>query len=333
MRWKRYGNGVGLTNLGLSPEAEAVYRVMLAHPGLGPEDLAQRLALPHRAVRKALDRLTALDLLVAADSGDRQPAPPEAGLAALLNEAEQQLSRRQQEIAATRDAIAAIVAVHAERTPEGDTMARLDGLDTVRRRLTELARLATTDFWLFSPTRSFRLAAITVDGEFSFAAMAGSVRFRALHQDSYRDDAETLAFAQRMGGLGGELRTVPVVPMPMVVMDRHVALLPISSADTQLGAFEVHAGGMLAAVCALFEQLWHAASPLHQPLRRNDDGLTAQEVEVLRLLSCGLTDEAVARKLGLSARTVRRTIASLNDRLRANSRFQAGAQAARNGWI
>jgi DNA-binding CsgD family transcriptional regulator len=126
---------------------------------------------------------------------------------------------------------------------------------------------------------------------------------------------------------------IPVVPMPMVVMDRHVALLPISSADTQLGAFEVHAGGMLAALCALFEQLWHAASPLHQPLRRNDDGLTAQEVEVLRLLSCGLTDEAVARKLGLSARTVRRTIASLNDRLRANSRFQAGAQAARNGWI
>ena len=306
---------------------------MLADPSMRPEDLAEQLELPQRAVRRALDRLAALDLLVAAESGDRQPAPPGTGLAALLHEAEEQLSRRQHEIAATRDAIAAIVAVHAERMPESEAMIRLDGLDTVRIRLTELARLATKDFWLFSPHRAFRLAAITVDDEFSFAALAGSVRFRALHQDSYRSDPETLAFAQRMAGLGGEIRTVPVVPMPMVVMDRHVALLPISSADIQLGAFEVHAGGMLAAVCALFDQLWHAASPLHQPLRRNDDGLTAQEVEVLRLLACGLTDEAVARKVGLSARTVRRTIASLNDRLRANSRFQAGAQAVRKGWI
>jgi DNA-binding NarL/FixJ family response regulator len=54
---------------------------------------------------------------------------------------------------------------------------------------------------------------------------------------------------------------------------------------------------------------------------------------VLRLLASGLTDEAVARKVGLSARTVRRTIASLSDRLQANSRFQAGAQAVRRGWI
>jgi DNA-binding CsgD family transcriptional regulator len=329
----RYGNGVGLTNLGLSPEAEAVYRAVLADPRLRPEDLAERLELPQRTVHRALDRLTALDLLVAAESGDRQPVPPEAGLAALLQEAEQQLSRRQREIVATREAIAAIVAVHAERVTEGEVMIRLDGLETVRRRLTELARLATKDFWLFSPARAFRLAAITVDDEFSFSALAGSVRFRALHQDSYRSDPETLAFAQRMAGLGGEIRTVPVVPMPMVVMDRHIALLPISSADIQLGAFEVHGGGMLAAVCALFDQLWHAGSPMDQPLRRNGDGLTAQEVEVLRLLASGLTDEAVARKVGLSARTVRRTIASLSDRLQANSRFQAGAQAVRKGWI
>ena len=259
------------------------------------------------------------------------------GLVSLLHEAEQQLWHRQQEISATRDAIAAIVAVHEERGAEGEVMVRLDGPETVRRRLTELVRLATTDFWLISPGRAFRLAANTVQDEFSFAAMTGSVRFRALHQDACRNDAETLAFARRMAGLGGEIRTVPVVPMPMAVMDRHVALLPISSAGTgymaELGAFEVHAGGMLAAICALFEQLWQVASPLHQPLWRNGDGLAAQEVEVLRLLAAGLTDEAAARKLGLSARTVRRTIAALNDRLQVNSRFQAGVQAARNGWI
>ncbi|HEX6682401.1 MAG TPA: LuxR C-terminal-related transcriptional regulator [Candidatus Limnocylindrales bacterium] len=324
---------MGLTNPGLPPEAEAAYRAMLNDPNMRPEDLAERLGLPQRTVRKALDRLTELELVVAAESGDHQLAPPGTGLATLLHEAEEQLRQRQREITATRDAIAAIVAAHAQRMPDTETMVRLDGLTAVRQRLTELVQMAITDFMLFSPARAFRLASITVDDEFSFAALAGTARFRSLHQDSYRNDPETLAFAQRMADLGGEVRTVPVVPMPMAVMDRQVALLPISSADTQLGAFEVHAGGMLTAVCALFEQLWHAANPLHQPLRRNRDGLTAQEVEVLRLLAAGLTDEAVARKLGLSARTVRRTIASLSERLRANSRFQAGVQASRHGWI
>lgn len=326
-------NGVGSTNPGLSPEATAVYRAMLNDPNMRPEDLAEWLALPQRTVRKALDRLTELELLVAAGSGDHQLAPPGPGLTSLLYEAEEQLRQRQREIAATRDAIAAIVTAHAQRMPDTEAMVRLDGLTAVRQRLTELVQVAVTDFMLFSPARAFRLASITVDDEFSFAALAGTVRFRSLHQDSYRNDAETLAFAQRMADLGGDVRTVPVVPMPIAVMDRQIALLPISSADTQLGAFEVHAGGMLAAVCALFEQLWQAANPLHQPLRRNRDGLTAQEVEVLRLLATGLTDEAVARKLGLSARTVRRTIASLSERLSANSRFQAGVQAARRGWI
>src|SRR5689334_3262484 len=149
MPLRRYGYSVGLTNLGLSPEAEAVYRTMLTDPGVRPEDLAARLELPQRTVRRALDRLTALELLVSAESGDRQPAPPATGLVTLLHEAEQKLRHRQQEIAATREAIAAIVAVHAEREAEGDVMIRLDGLYTVRQRLTELVRQATTDFWLF----------------------------------------------------------------------------------------------------------------------------------------------------------------------------------------
>jgi DNA-binding CsgD family transcriptional regulator len=327
------GINVGSTDPGLSPEAKAVYRAMLSDPGMRPEDLAGWLELPQRTVRKAVDRLTELELLVAAGSGDHRLAPAGTGLAGLLHEAEEQLRRRQREIAATRDAIAAVVTAHAQRAPGAEPVVRIDDLTAVRRRLTELVQLAVTDFTLLSPARAFRLASITVDDEFSFAAMAGQVRFRSLHQDSYRNDAETLAFAQRMAGAGGEVRTVPVVPMPMAVVDRQVALLPISSADTQLGAFEVHGGGMLAAVCALFDQLWHTATPLHEPLRRNGDGLTGQEVEVLRLLAAGLTDEAVARKLGLSARTVRRTIAALSQRLRANSRFQAGAQAARRGWI
>jgi hypothetical protein len=43
-----------------------------------------------------------------------------------------------------------------------------------------------------------------------------------------------------------------------------------------------------------------------------------------RGLTSGLKDEAAARYLGLSLRTVRRRIAALMDRTGANTRFQAG---------
>lgn len=53
----------------------------------------------------------------------------------------------------------------------------------------------------------------------------------------------------------------------------------------------------------------------------------------LHPLHAGLTDETIARQLGLGERTLRRRITGLTTRLGATSRFQAGAQAARRGWL
>ncbi|SDK53829.1 helix-turn-helix domain-containing protein [Nonomuraea jiangxiensis] len=57
--------------------------------------------------------------------------------------------------------------------------------------------------------------------------------------------------------------------------------------------------------------------------------LSPREWQVLQLLAQGCTDEAVARNLGVSLRTVRRITADLMERLDARSRFQAGLKAAR----
>lgn len=51
------------------------------------------------------------------------------------------------------------------------------------------------------------------------------------------------------------------------------------------------------------------------------------------MLEDGLTDEGIARKLGVSIRTVRRLMADLLKRLNAQGRFQAGAEAVRQGWL
>jgi hypothetical protein len=50
-------------------------------------------------------------------------------------------------------------------------------------------------------------------------------------------------------------------------------------------------------------------------------------------MAAGLTDEAAAKRLGVSLRTVRRQIQALMTRLQATSRFQAGHNAAQRGWL
>jgi DNA-binding NarL/FixJ family response regulator len=61
--------------------------------------------------------------------------------------------------------------------------------------------------------------------------------------------------------------------------------------------------------------------------------VTDDEVRLLALLADGLPVEAIARRLALSDRTVRRRSRALCDRLGARAPIQVVAWAARNGLI
>ncbi len=61
--------------------------------------------------------------------------------------------------------------------------------------------------------------------------------------------------------------------------------------------------------------------------------LDRRDAHILTLLSDGRSDATIARQSGVSLRTVERRVHALMDKLGAKTRFQAGAQAARRGWI
>ena len=50
-------------------------------------------------------------------------------------------------------------------------------------------------------------------------------------------------------------------------------------------------------------------------------------------LAAGAKDEQIARTLGISLRTVRRRVADLLIELGVDTRFQAGVEAVRRGWL
>ncbi|WP_231928308.1 helix-turn-helix transcriptional regulator [Micromonospora echinaurantiaca] len=306
---------------------------MLAEPSWGVVDLSSHLGISERSIRRALDVLADLSLLAPSESQNPHPVNPVLGLAPLLNRAEEEVHRQQQEIEATRQAISTITAAYESRVQGLNDITRLEGVAAVRARLVELADMAGRECWSLSPGGAHGAEAMAASRDPNRLALARGVELRCVYQDAYRNDPDTVAYAKWLSGLGGQIRTVPSVPLKMVVVDRAVALLPISPSDPGVGAVEVTSPSVMLAICALFHQVWAAGEPLQSPSRTESDTPTPLELDVLRLLADGRTDEAVARKLGLSVRSVRRIVADVTSRLCASSRFQAGVAAARKGWI
>lgn len=71
----------------------------------------------------------------------------------------------------------------------------------------------------------------------------------------------------------------------------------------------------------------YSTDPPRQPY------LSSEEVQLLRLLAEGLTVEAIARRLDMSERTVRRRQRAICDRLQVDACIQAVVWAAKRGVV
>ena len=100
----------------------------------------------------------------------------------------------------------------------------------------------------------------------------------------------------------------------------------------------------LEAAAALFEQYGHALNlgwararltEMHAAptggRQSHPRGLSAREVEVLRLVAAGRTNKEIAEELTLSVRTVARHITNIYTKIGARNRAEATAYAGRQG--
>ena len=87
----------------------------------------------------------------------------------------------------------------------------------------------------------------------------------------------------------------------------------------------------LAAADAIRQRLASPSKPAHLPA--DTVGLTAREVEVLRLISSGLSNQAIGDRLCISEHTVHRHVANTLSKLGVPSRSAAVAKAAKLGLL
>ncbi|GGN85452.1 hypothetical protein GCM10010112_65900 [Actinoplanes lobatus] len=324
-----------LAAFGLDAVAEKVYWQMLAEPHWGVAELVTHLAVPEAELRTALDALFEMTLVrdSIAHPGRLRAVSPEIGLTSALAQQQAELAERQQQVADSQAAIAQMISRldHPGHSPTATT--QILGMDAVQDLLARMARETQFEVLTFMTGGAQSPNALEHARRNDTELLERGVRIRAIGLDSIRNDRATLAHAQFLTDNGAEFRTSAVLPSRMILADRRIAVLPVDPANTRTGVLHLTNPGVITPLLALFQQVWDIATPFgatHEPDRQ---GLNPQERALLELLSEGHTDESAANQLGVSHRTVRRTMAGLMERLQARSRFEAGLRAVQHGWL
>jgi sugar-specific transcriptional regulator TrmB/DNA-binding CsgD family transcriptional regulator len=323
-----------LETLGLTPEQEAVYtKLVEARGGTTPEELCTRLELDHDS---CFDLLAALESkgFVTRLTSERPrfvAAPPSVVLDSLL-------LRKQAEIETARAAILKLdEAFRAGSSGYQDVelVEVLRSRELVVERFVQLQR-ATRNEVLVLDKAPYAVEP-TEPNPLELELLQRGVRCRAIYDRDAIAPAGRLKLLNHMVNLGEEARVLSGLPTKLALSDNRLALIPLNVDSPGMeGAVVIHRSSLLDALRMLFEILWERAVPLGDPKRGPTDAvrrLSDTDATLLKCLSSGMTDAVIARETGTTERTVRRRVRRLMDSLGAQTRFQAGMQATRRGWL
>lgn len=152
------------------------------------------------------------------------------------------------------------------------------------------------------------------------------------------DDEAVVGLLHELAGGGHHVRVGNGIPFTLVLGEDE-ALVDLSTFDAQgAGSFSTRMGSAVAAVARLVEEVFLLSTqfgPTVEALSQAESAppLDARDRQILSLLTVGASDQVVARQVGVSLRTVERRVRYLMEHLGAATRFQAGVQAVRRGWV
>jgi DNA-binding CsgD family transcriptional regulator len=213
---------------------------------------------------------------------------------------------------------------------------RLDDLDTVRERLEELSFYTRTSVFSIQPSGPLSPASLRAGQPLDERGLRRGIDMRILYDKHVLEDNDNLQYVRNLAAQGARIRLTSGPMERLVVMDETVAVVPIDPRNSARGALVVREPGLVAGFIRLFAAAWESAADVpwgDEPVAEADHQISEQDRQVLMLLARGRTDESAARQLGISVRQLRRRVARLMERLGATSRFEAGVEAARRGWI
>lgn len=342
-----------------TPPTVRVLDHLVARDAVPEAGIAEAVGLGSAEVRAALTALEADGLVVGVPAGPGRSRrwsalPPRSVLTTLL-------ARRRLEIAVWELHADHLEKAYQEATGQAGDTALVDvvvGAEQVGALYWHLMETATHEVLHLARPPYLRPTPELLD-EVDRPAMSPTVELRSVYESATFTDPVSLETALGGQATGAGLRLSPQVPLKLVVVDQKIAMLPAAGDDAGSASLVVHAPALVGALTDLFERVWDAAMPQSMwgsgagsagappdgeagvaganpavawsPLPRMR--LEQRTRSILDLMAGGLTDEAIARTLDISRRTVQAEVTALAERLGARTRFQIGLFAAEQGLL
>ncbi len=317
--------------LGVDSRSEDVYRRVLAAPGRSVAELAAALGWSPGAVRRQLRQLTALQL-VRVSAGAVHAEPPELALRDLLQAESARLVDAQTALSQARLAVPDLVAEFRASSPAAaeehglQTLAGVEGIRTLAdlclRTDGPLAFLRA-DQWLGDTSAA-------VD-ELVVEQVGAGRASRAIYPVHVLDDVPDRVRARAEAG--EQVRVLPELTARLAIFGTTAAVTTELWERPTGNRLAVRQPGLVRALQAYFDALWARAVVPPELATDGSLGIDDDRRQLLVLMREGAIDQQIARASGVSVRTVRRRIAAVMAELGASSRFGAGVEAARRGWI
>ncbi|MCD9145095.1 LuxR C-terminal-related transcriptional regulator [Streptomyces albireticuli] len=300
---------------------------------------AYRLALTEGTVSAPVPRcLLQLGLLRSLPDAPTTyvPVPPDVALFDMARPIERAILNQQHMLASMRVSVSRLETVYQEVQQQSAPVRLLLGESAISAALEKAVGSCRRELLTAQPGggRDPELLAEAIDRDLALSARG--VRQRTLYQHTVRSHGPTLAYIERITAAGAQVRTVDEIIDRLIVCDRSIAFIP-GVQQRRTAALVIQDPGVIQYLLKYFEYLWEAAKPVRGQGVTAGGGAEALTHEtrrsVLELMVRGHTDEAIAARLGISARTVSTHVKKAADLLGSRSRAQLGYLLARTGLL
>jgi hypothetical protein len=317
-----------LQPLGISAEAEAVYVALGPLPSASVAELARLTSSTPECVAETLEELRKLGLATDSSLGHWHALP----LLDVINQLKaQRLSEIELASVAAESLESRLLAAGINQADGVKSLVGRESIVAAHRELMDSARREVCFFDKppYAQVRSnITEEALSIEPEWQ--ALERNVILRCVYHPGF--DADRLAELSLFAKKGEQSRTSPV-PMKLIIIDSHVALIPSMRSYApghELSASVVTHAPLVEALQWLFEAVWEAAVPIVSTFRGEPD---PRRQMLISLLMTGSTDSAIANTLNINVRSVRRWISDLMDELGVTTRLQLGAALVRSDGL
>ncbi|GAB1334064.1 hypothetical protein ACE1SV_06540 [Streptomyces sp. E-15] len=315
----------------------AVYDHVLSYHAATTLEIATALGVSSAAVKGAILRLLRLKLVKYCKEQDTFLASdPDAAQTELVLPLESAIHEKQRELVAIHhqlERFSKSFKRHQRTQRKSRLVATLESQREISLRLVDAIRQSSGEILTMWPVCSYETQILKDTLQLSSEAVRRGVRLRTLYPHTARFHPSFRAILQQNLESGADVRTSDEVQHFIIIVDQETAFLPTDSLDGGTSTVTVvYEPAIVSVLCGIYQSTWQSAC-VFDGTSSNDTTLNNVRNAILKMLASGLKDDVIARRVGISSRTLRRHIAAIMEELGAESRFQAGAAAVSAGLI